>query len=95
MKISRTVVQKYISNDCEARNWKWVYTDKSYEELSKNFAIEANAWYKAVALVEETFDSETFKITSRTIKETKKKYNYSEHFRKCVGIEEIVYEEKE
>lgn len=95
MKISRTVTEKYISNDCEARTWEWVYTEESYEELSKRFATECNAWYDAVALVEETFDSETFKITSKTLKETKKKYDTSGFFRKCVGVEEIIYEEKE
>ena len=94
MKISRIITKRLVSNDDEARDWKWEYDERPYDELAKNFAYEHNSWYKGVALIEETFDSDTFKITSRTIREMKLKYDYvrSKYFRDVVGVEEFIYE---
>lgn len=87
MKIIKNFVQKYVSHDCEARDYEWENTDKSYEELSENLWENSSAWYTAVRIVEKTFDDETFKITEREIKITKlsvKNYRYA-------GVEEIIH----
>jgi hypothetical protein len=77
MTISKIFTQKYISNDCEARDWEWVDTNKSYEELAQELATKWDGWFSAVRVVEKTFDAETFKITIKVIKRTGRTYtNY-------------------
>ncbi len=74
MTITKTFTQKYVSNDMEARHWNWEDTDKTYEELTKELAEKWNGWFDAVRIVEKTFDTETFKITIKVIKTTKRVY---------------------
>ena len=93
MKISRIVTQKSVSDDCEARNWKWVNTNEPYEELANKLATEWNAWFDEVRVAEETFDSDTFKITSKTLKKTVRTYE-DKFLGKWIGAKEIVYEEE-
>lgn len=74
MTISKIFTQKYISNDCEAREWEWVDTKETYEELVKKLAEKWDAWFEAVRVVEKTFDAETFEITTKVIKRTGRTY---------------------
>lgn len=74
MKIEKEFTQKYVQTDMEGKHWNWVDSNKTYEELVDS--LKANAfWTEAVRLVVKTFDSETFEITTKVIKTTKKIYN--------------------
>ena len=73
--ITKIFVQEHVSNDSEARNWKWVDTTKTYEELKDALTNEWNGWFDAVRVVEKVFDDETFTITENVIKVAKRAYN--------------------
>lgn len=87
MTITKTFVQISVSNDCEARYWAWVDTNKTYEEEVKRLAKEWDGWFNGVRLVEKTFNEETFTITTKVIKTTERVY---EHFRWNGKVEEKV-----
>lgn len=90
--LTRIVVKKLVSNDCEARDWTWEETDETYEELVEKLAEEYNPWFRSVALVEKRFDEESFTIKQRTIKQTVRKYKQDEKYqylRTWIGVEEI------
>ena len=87
--ISKIFTQKHISNDCEAREWEWADTEETYEELAEKLT-KWDGWFDAVALVEKTFDPETFTITTKVIKTTKRTYT---GFRWDGGTKEIIYGE--
>lgn len=80
--ITKTFVEKYISMDCEARYWEWVQVDDNYEELVEKLTSCWNGWFSGVALVEKTFNPETFKITSKFIKSVKREWGWDEKNRK-------------
>lgn len=92
MKISKRFVQRFVANDCEARNWSWVDTEESYESLVEKLASKNDPWFNAVAIVEKTFDDETFTITEKVIKMTQRTYTgaYHQHWS---GVEEKIFEE--
>lgn len=73
MKIEKEFTQKYEQTDMEGKCWNWRDSDKSYEELV-DFLKNDGFWTEAVRLVVKTFDSETFEITTKVIKTTKKVY---------------------
>ncbi len=75
MKIEKEFTQKYVQTDMEGKYWNWVDSDKTYEELVDSLKANALFWTEAVRLVVKTFDSETFEITTKVIKTTKKVYN--------------------
>lgn len=66
MTITKNFTQKHVAIDCEGRNWEWVDTDKTYEELVGSLKTE---WYiDGVRTVEKTFHEDTFTITTKAIK---------------------------
>lgn len=89
MTISKLFIQNYVSHDCEARDWFWVDAkeDATYEELVERLASEWNGWWDGVRIVEKTFNDETFKITTKVIKTTRRTYK---HYTWDGGVEEIV-----
>ena len=72
MTITKTFTQKLIAKDCEARYWEWVDTNEDYGTLANELATEWDGWFKAVRIVEKTFDDETFTITVKMIKMTER-----------------------
>ena len=88
--ITKTFVQVYVSNDCEARNWKWVDEKKgNYEDLKNELMTEWNGWFDGVRVVEKIFDEKTFTIKEKIVKEAKRAY---EGFRWAEGeINETIY----
>lgn len=75
MTISKIFVQKYVSKDMEGRDWDWIDTDETYEELYKKLVMgEGFRWENGVRLVEKTFDDHTFIITLKTIKQARYEY---------------------
>ena len=79
MTITKTFIQKHIATDCEARNWDWVDTNKTYEDLTKELKDKWNGWFDGVRVVEKIFDAETFTITIKVIKTTKREFNWDTH----------------
>jgi len=71
MTISKNFVQKYTANDCEGRDYSWKDTEESYENLVEILKKGDTFYLKAARIVEKVFDSETFKIEVKTIKEFK------------------------
>lgn len=88
MKISKIFVEVRISNDCEGRNWNWKTTTKTYEKAVENLKAKWDGWFEGVRLVEKIFNSDTFEITIRVIKETHRTYK---DFSWDGGIEEKVF----
>lgn len=77
MIISKIFVEVRISNDDEGRDWSWETTTKTYEKAVENLKAKWDGWFNGVRLVEKSFDSDTFEITTRVIKETHRTYkNY-------------------
>lgn len=70
MEIKKIFTQMEKSMDCEGRKWEWVDTDKDYDEIKKD--LGGYIW--SVRIVEKIFDSETFKINIRVLKETTIEY---------------------
>lgn len=68
MIINKTFTQIYVSTDMEGRYYKWIDTNKTYEEAVNSIGN----FIDRVRLVEKTFDSDTFKIAEKVLKETKK-----------------------
>ena len=89
MTISKIFTEKRISRDMEARNWQWRDTDESYEELAEKLRTEWDGWFDAVAVVEKTFNDETFGITEKLIKMTRRTYDDNYRWN---GAEEITEE---
>lgn len=74
MTISKIFTEVNVSNDCEARDWSWETSKTTYSEAVADLKAKWDAWFRGVRLVEKTFDSDTFEITTRVIKETKRTY---------------------
>ena len=74
MAITKIFVQKYISNDCEAREWEWKNTKETYENLKEELK-NWNGWFKGVRVVEKIFDEETFTIKTKVIKKATRAYD--------------------
>ncbi len=69
MTITKNFTQKHVATDCEGRNWEWVDTDKTYEELVESLKTE---WYiDGVRVVEKTFHEDTFTITTKALRTAK------------------------
>ena len=81
MTISKLFVQKHVSSDCEARSWNWVDTDEAFEDLTNKLKDKWDSWFDGVRVVEKTFDTETFIITTKPIKSLKREshLNYNTH----------------
>jgi hypothetical protein len=78
MELKRIFTQKHISHDCEARDWEWVNTKSTYEDIKNYIKSEWNAWINGVRVVEKTFNDETFEITTEVLKIAMRAYeNYS------------------
>ena len=73
--IKRMFVQKRVATDCEARNWEWEDTKKTYEALKEKLTNEWDGWFDGVRVVEKVFDEETFTITENPIKMARRVYN--------------------
>lgn len=70
MTITKTFVQMNVSTDQEGRYWKWINVNKTYEE-----AVEAiNGYADAARIVEKTFNDETFEITEKVLRVTKRRW---------------------
>lgn len=69
MTISKNFVQAYKAQDCEGRYFNWEDTTRDYDEILEELKKEYKFYIKGVRLVEKTFDSETFKIEVKVIKE--------------------------
>ena len=89
MTITKIFTEKRVSHDCEGRRWVWEGTTESYEELAEKLRTKWDGWFDAVAVVEKTFDDETFEITKKLIKMTKR--TYGDDYR-WDGAEEITEE---
>ena len=89
MTISKLFIQNYTSHDCEGRHWSWTDAkeDATYEELVERLASEWNGWWDGVRIVEKTFNDETFEITVKVIKTTRRTYK---DWSWDGGVEEIV-----
>ena len=74
MTITKTFTQIHVSHDCEGRYWDWEDTNKNYEELAEELRTKWDGWFDAVAIVEKTFDDETFTITTKMLKKTARTY---------------------
>lgn len=75
MTLTKRFVQKLVSHDCEARDFEWEDTNEEYEVLAKRLWDNYSAWFKAARIVEKVFDDETFTITVKPIKTTRRKYD--------------------
>lgn len=75
MKIMKEFVQTYVSNDCEARNWEWEDSKLTYELEVQDLKSKWNGWFDGVRLVEKIFDTDTFEIEIKVLKETERKYD--------------------
>lgn len=62
MTISKIFVQKHVSMDMEGRDWDWIDTDETYEELRAELKKGRWNWMDGARVVEKTFDDHTFKI---------------------------------
>ena len=67
--ITKTFTEIYRL-DMEGRHGEWVATAKTYDEA----VATLDGWNDAVREVEKTFDPETFTITEKVIRETRKGY---------------------
>lgn len=74
--ITKKFVQKYVAEDCEGKYYRWMDTNETYEKLEKEYLNKRNPWIDAIREVEKTFNPETFKITTKTIKGREWKYNW-------------------
>lgn len=88
MTINKMFVEVQVSDDCEARYWGWKTTTRTYEKAVEDLKAEWDGWFDGVRLVEKTFDSDTFEITTRVIKETHRTYK---GFSWDGGVEEKVF----
>lgn len=88
MTISKIFVEIKVSNDDEGRYWYWKVTKKTYEKAVEDLKAEWDGWFEGVRLVEKTFDSDTFEITIRVIKETHRTYK---GFSWDGGVEEKIF----
>ena len=75
MTITKKFVQEHHATDCEARHWDWVDTDRTYDEAVDKLKEKWDGWFDSVRLVEKTFNSDTFDITTKVIKTTKRVYD--------------------
>ena len=73
MTISKIFVQKRIFHYCEA-NWTWEDSNESFDDLVDELASKWSDWFKAVRIVEKTFNDETFKITEKTLRAVQRHY---------------------
>lgn len=79
----KNITKKFIETynlDMEGRHGEWNTTEKTYEEAVKAF----DGWMTAVRMVEKTFNPETFEITTKVIKETENRYNWTTGEREAV-----------
>ena len=88
MTIRRIFVEVRVSNDCEARNWEWKRTDRNYIKAVEDLKAKWDGWFEGVRLVEKTFNSDTFEITTRIIKETHRTYT---NYRWTGDVEEKIF----
>lgn len=75
MKITKEFVQTYVSNDCEARYWEWEDSKLTYEQEVQELKSKWNGWFDGVRLVEKIFDTDTFEIEIKVLKETEREYD--------------------
>lgn len=75
MKFTKEFVQKFVSNDCEARYWAWVDSELTYEQEVQDLKVCWDGWFDGVRLVEKTFDTDTFKFEIKVLKETEREYD--------------------
>ena len=85
--VSKIFTEKLVSNEDGTRQF-WEHTDEDYDELAKKLDTEWDGWFSGVRIVEETFDSDTFKISTRVIKVTEREYD--EKTWKWIGAKEII-----
>lgn len=75
MKMTKEFVQTYVSHDCEARHWEWVDSKLTYEQEVQDLKSGWNGWFDGVRLVEKIFDTDTFEIEIKVLKETEREYD--------------------
>lgn len=79
MDVSRIIVSKIFTEklvgNIDGTKHFWERTDEDYDELAKKLDTEWDGWFEGVRMVEETFDSDTFKISTRVIKVTEREYD--------------------
>ena len=89
MKITKEFVQKYVARDCEARDWEWVDSGLTYEQEMQDLQSDWNGWFDGARLVEKIFDTDTFKIEIKVLKEVEREYDDKGHW--TGGVTEYVY----
>lgn len=89
MTITQIFTQKYVSTDEEGREWVWKDTNETYFEAAEELITKNDGRFDAVRLIEKTFDSNTFQITDKVLKEIEKVY---ENLMWNGEIEETIYE---
>ena len=66
MTIKREFIQFEVPADIEGRRYEWIDTDKTFDEALMEVAKPYG--YRAMRVVVKTFNDETFKVTTRTIR---------------------------
>ena len=91
-KMVKTFTMVYAPDDFEGRYSDWCNTKSTYEEAVKKLSTEENPWFSKVAIVEKTFDPETFTVSTKFLKVATRDYK-GRRWRDYDGsIEETVYE---
>lgn len=70
--ITKNFVQVESADDCEGRYYSWKDIDMTYEEV----VAKLDNFWTGARVVEKTFNPETFEITYKVLKETKRRYNW-------------------
>lgn len=79
-KMTKEFVQTYVAKDCEGFHWEWVDSKLTYEQEVQDLKNGWNGWFDGVRLVEKIFDTDTFEIEIKVLKETEREYDDKGHW---------------
>lgn len=75
MKITKEFVQIYVAKDSDGYYWEWKDSKLTYEQEVQDLKSKWNGWFDGVRLVEKIFDTDTFEIEIKVLKEVEREYN--------------------